>query len=37
MLAAVLDVPGEAPEVREYPDPVERPGHTLVSVTAAPL
>ena len=37
MLAAVLDVPGEVPGVREYPDPVDGPGHTLVSVTAAPI
>jgi NADPH:quinone reductase-like Zn-dependent oxidoreductase len=37
VLAAVLDVPGEPPEVREHPDPAERPGHTLVSVTAAPI
>ena len=29
--------PGEAPVVRDHPDPVERPGHTLVRVTAAPI
>lgn len=37
MLAAVLETPGEAPVVREHPDPVDRPGHTLVTVTAAPI
>jgi NADPH:quinone reductase-like Zn-dependent oxidoreductase len=37
VLAAVLEVPGEAPVVREHPDPVHRPGHTLVTVTAAPI
>jgi NADPH:quinone reductase-like Zn-dependent oxidoreductase len=35
--AAVLDTPGEAPEVREHPDPVPAPGHTVVAVTAAPI
>jgi NADPH:quinone reductase-like Zn-dependent oxidoreductase len=37
VLAAVLETPGEAPVVRDHPDPVERPGHTLVTVTAAPI
>lgn len=37
MLAAVLDTPGEAPVVREHPDPADRAGHTLVTVTAAPI
>ena len=37
MRAAVLDVPGEAPRVRDHPDPQARPGHTLVAVTAAPI
>jgi NADPH:quinone reductase-like Zn-dependent oxidoreductase len=37
VLAAVLDTPGETPVVREHPDPVARPGHTLVTVTAAPI
>jgi NADPH:quinone reductase-like Zn-dependent oxidoreductase len=37
VLAAVLETPGEAPVVREHPDPVERSGHTLVAVTAAPI
>jgi NADPH:quinone reductase-like Zn-dependent oxidoreductase len=37
VLAAVLEIPGEAPVVREYPDPDERPGHTLVTMTAAPI
>jgi NADPH:quinone reductase-like Zn-dependent oxidoreductase len=35
--AAVLATPGEAPVVREHPDPEARPGHTLVAVTAAPI
>jgi NADPH:quinone reductase-like Zn-dependent oxidoreductase len=35
--AAVLDVPGEAPVVRDHPAPVERPGHSLVAVTAAAI
>jgi NADPH:quinone reductase-like Zn-dependent oxidoreductase len=37
VLAAVLETPGEAPVVREHPDPVDRPGHTVVAVTAAPI
>jgi NADPH:quinone reductase-like Zn-dependent oxidoreductase len=35
--AAVLETPGEVPVVRDHPDPVERAGHTLVRVTAAPI
>jgi NADPH:quinone reductase-like Zn-dependent oxidoreductase len=35
--AAVLDVPGEAPVVRDHPDPPDTPRHTLVRVTAAPI
>jgi NADPH:quinone reductase-like Zn-dependent oxidoreductase len=35
--AAVLDTPGEAPVVRDHPDPVERSGHSLVAVTAAAI
>jgi NADPH:quinone reductase-like Zn-dependent oxidoreductase len=35
--AAVLDDPGQAPDVRQYPDPVVVPGLTLVRVTAAPI
>jgi NADPH:quinone reductase-like Zn-dependent oxidoreductase len=35
--AAVLETPGEAPVVRDHPDPVDRPGHTSVRVTAAPI
>ncbi len=37
MRAAVLDTPGEAPVVRGHPDPAERPGHTLVTITAASI
>ena len=37
MRAAVLDVPGEAPVVRDHPDPVGRPGHSLVRITAASI
>lgn len=37
MRAAVLETPGEAPIVREHPDPEARPGHTLIAVTAAPI
>ena len=37
MRAAVLDTPGEAPVVRDHPDPPDTPGHTLVRVTAAPI
>ena len=37
MRAAVLETPGEVPAVRDHPDPVEQPGHTLVTVTAAPI
>ena len=37
MRAAVLDVPGEAPVVRDHPDPAERPGHSLVTITAAAI
>lgn len=37
MRAAVLETPGEAPVVREHPDPVERAGHTLVRITAAAI
>jgi NADPH:quinone reductase-like Zn-dependent oxidoreductase len=35
--AAVLDVPGGEPVVREHPDPGWAAGHTLVTVTAAPI
>jgi NADPH:quinone reductase-like Zn-dependent oxidoreductase len=35
--AAVLHTPGEAPAHGEHPDPGDRPGHTLVAVTAAPI
>jgi NADPH:quinone reductase-like Zn-dependent oxidoreductase len=35
--AAVLEMPGTAPVVREHPDPADAPGHTLVTVTAAPI
>jgi NADPH:quinone reductase-like Zn-dependent oxidoreductase len=37
VLAAVLDTPGEAPVVRDHPDPADAPGHTLITVTAAPI
>ena len=37
MRAAVLDVPGEAPVVRDHPDPAEHPGHSLVTITAAAI
>jgi NADPH:quinone reductase-like Zn-dependent oxidoreductase len=35
--AAVLDTPGEEPVVRDHPEPGEIAGHTLVTVTAAPI
>jgi NADPH:quinone reductase-like Zn-dependent oxidoreductase len=35
--AAVLETPGEAPVVRDHPDPVEHAGATLVRITAAPI
>jgi NADPH:quinone reductase-like Zn-dependent oxidoreductase len=35
--AAVVTTPGEAPGYAEHPDPRERPGATLVRVTAAPI
>jgi NADPH:quinone reductase-like Zn-dependent oxidoreductase len=35
--AAVLHTPGEAPEHRAHPDPGPAAGHTLVTVTAAPI
>ncbi len=37
MRAAVLVVPGEDPVVRDHPEPGEAAGHTLVTVTAAPI
>ncbi|SDX91084.1 NADPH:quinone reductase [Modestobacter sp. DSM 44400] len=37
MRAAVLDTLGEEPVVRDHPEPGEAAGHTLVSVTAAPI
>jgi NADPH:quinone reductase-like Zn-dependent oxidoreductase len=37
VLAAVLETPGEAPVVREHPDPVAGPGSTAVRVTGVPL
>ena len=37
MRAALLVTPGEAPVVREHPDPLGIPGRTLVTVTAAPI
>jgi NADPH:quinone reductase-like Zn-dependent oxidoreductase len=33
----VLETPGTAPVVREHPDPADAPGHTLITVTAAPI
>jgi NADPH:quinone reductase-like Zn-dependent oxidoreductase len=35
--AAVLEVPGQEPVVRDHPEPAEAAGHTLVTVTAAPI
>jgi NADPH:quinone reductase-like Zn-dependent oxidoreductase len=35
--AAVLETPGAAPVVRDHPDPAERPGHSLVTITAAAI
>ncbi|WP_456600374.1 zinc-binding dehydrogenase [Blastococcus sp. SYSU DS0616] len=37
MRAAVLHAPGEAPQLREHPDPVPGADSTVVRVTAAPL
>src|SRR5688500_589671 len=37
MRAAVLTEPGRAPAWAEHPDPSPVPGHTLVTVTAAPI
>ena len=37
MRAAVLDAPGEEPVVRDHPEPGDAAGHTLVTVTAAPI
>lgn len=37
MRAAVLDAPGEEPVVRDHPEPGAAAGHTLVTVTAAPI
>jgi NADPH:quinone reductase-like Zn-dependent oxidoreductase len=37
MRAAVLEVPGEEPVVRQHPEPDEAAGSTLVAVTAAPI
>ena len=37
MRAAVLDNPGEEPVVRDHPEPEAAAGHTLVTVTAAPI
>lgn len=37
MRAAILTEPGTTPVLAEHPDPEERPGRSLVRVTAAPL
>ncbi|WP_052441564.1 quinone oxidoreductase family protein [Streptacidiphilus anmyonensis] len=37
MRAAIVNQLGQAPRLGERPDPVDRPGHTLVRVTAAAL
>jgi NADPH:quinone reductase-like Zn-dependent oxidoreductase len=37
MRAAVLDVPGEAPEYRDRPDPAQEAGTTVVRMTAATI
>ena len=37
MRAAVVSEPGQAPVWAEHPDPTPAAGHTLVTVTAAPI